>query len=225
MINSFPKSAKELNKLLIQLSLESIDLYEGKQHLGGEIRHLALEDADAPPLAKILASFDSSGGAILSCLRYWDLREKIQKFQQENNISSIYFKETKWKGEIFRFPTTCDQLAVMPQDLAIVSRFKMRVASCFMNFLKRHNIPLHQEKYDEEGEWNEIVTEEIFWDAVKSAQWAWLGCGQVDQPVYDSESRAVAYYFSSYSIYLCDGIGVDFNSTRFEGYTSLTIAD
>lgn len=51
---------------------------------------------------------------------YWAVRETIQKYQQDNRISGIVWKEIAYRGKSVRVPEVHDQLVSVPGDKQIL---------------------------------------------------------------------------------------------------------
>ena len=190
--------------------------------IGREVKHLLLEDPDVDKGTQAIAMFDTDGTFLSDMVNYWDLRDAIHFYQRCENISSIAFVNQKYKGEDFFFPDSMGQLLEMPQDLPIMARHKDRVVAYFLDFVKRYNLPLFQEVWENNESWYEDATpDQILYKAFQCNNAILRGCYE-DHPAKDREGNII-FYYSEYVLILSDGIGDEAKSFYFEAYTQVTV--
>lgn len=202
MKNQLPKSAKQLSQILLDYRTNlvkngTVSDINGTSELAAK---LSIDDPNAPPLAKFLAGINGGKG-IMSCHYYWDFRDAVQEFQVANNISSVEWKTVTWKGEKLRYPTICDQLQCMEQDIPICAKYKNKVTAKYLDFVSRWNLPIFLG--DNDGYYSPSNAETVLAEASKY-QWAQLWRGSDCFPVHSMETRKVLFYVAEY--------GISFNS-------------
>ena len=210
------KSANQLRKIIDDYRQNAIfGGFPDDEKLGELIEEQTLNDPNAPPLAKFLCSMGTKGGAgIVAVARAWEFRDEVVEYQKTNNISSIYWNELDWKGEKVRFPISSHDLAFMPQDGPILTRWKYPTIDKFCDFVSRHNLEhlLYQSVWeDNEDDEREIpVTLPQIYAQAQHYAIAWL-TGGYEKPVYHATedesgiirtSKEIAYYLSEYGLFL-----------------------
>jgi hypothetical protein len=180
------------------------------------IETTTLNDPNAPPLFKFLCSQGSKGGAgIAAMARVWEFQDGIIAHQKRHNISSIYWRELDWRGEKIRYPIASPDLELMPQDGAILSRWKYRTIDKFVDFISRHELQsyLYRQDYEEDEEIDTPVTLCDVYAAAKDFHHATLSGGR-EQPVYLAQetdttgvfktTQTICYHLTEYSLWIDD---------------------
>lgn len=203
MTLKLPKSAKQLNRLLLDYSIDLIKngSLSDVNGMAETATRLASSDPDAPQLAKMLAGI-GEGKGILACYHYWTFRDAVQEFQLTHNISAVEWETAEWKGEQLRYPMIADQLQCLERDIEICSRYKDKTVAKFLDFCDRWHLPIFLE--DKEKGPVLCTAEDVLKEAAKH-QWAWLGHNSDVHPVYCSETDKILYYQAEYSIRLSSG--------------------
>lgn len=214
------RSAKQLcNFLSTQYFTVKPDSIEAG--IGREVKHLMLEDPNAPPLVQFLAGLDIDGADLANTHHYWQQRDLIQEHQLRYRISSIENELVDWKGEKFYQPRHQDPLVVMPQDEAILKRQKSRIVDYFISFVSRHCLPLVQDRG--EAEERDVSLEE-FTQTASTFAIAELWSESIDEEVWWSfESRRLYCYQSDWSIKLCDSLEEDSRAAYFSAATRFVV--
>jgi hypothetical protein len=225
-----PTNAKHLGELLSQAQNAALNINpeSDEARIYREVKHICLEDASVPPLGKFLASIDKDGSGLAGIMQYWDFRDEIEKYQVENNISSISWEAVEWKGEIFRYPSHNTQLTPMPQDPKIVNRHFWKTFLFYRSFVERWHLPLFKDDgdYDKDSSLTEL-------DALATAifnpnAYCELSGGDRHIPVYHYDPKgkglgSVAYYKTEYGLSMHSGFGDDCNGHYFSASTRLAI--
>lgn len=76
---------------------------------------------------------------------YEKYRRKIVEQQIRSNVSSVYWDEVCWKGEIIRFPVISSDLESFPRDWQICARYKRKLVDKFLDFCQRYQYPIVEE--------------------------------------------------------------------------------
>lgn len=122
--------SKELHDYQIRLLKGGIADFNGVgDFIANEAKNYQGEDGG---LIRFMGSM--GGKACLDAHHYWSFRDQIHEYQQKNNVSSVAFQEVNWDGVIIRYPEMEDQLEQMPQDKAIVCRYRDKIVDWFINF-------------------------------------------------------------------------------------------
>jgi hypothetical protein len=209
------ESAKQLTQLIHDYRTNAIiGGFPGDDVIGKQIEADTLSDPDAPQLAKFLCSMGGKGGAgIAAMARVWEYQDQIVAYQKANNISSVLWEELDWKGEKVRFPITHSDLQLMPQDRAVLSRWKWYTAEKFLEFVTRHHLygDLYRIDYEEEGEVEVPVTLADIRIDVRHFDHAMLSGGR-ETPVYLARetgtsdrltvSKEICYHLTEFSLWL-----------------------
>lgn len=133
--------AKQLEKLIVDYITESVkgsipNLQKNKFNL---IAERTLSDPEAPELANAVVNM-FGGDGIFQMMAAWDYRDQVNKFQVENNISSVYFENHTWNGETIEIATFSDQLTLLDEDIEICKRYKEQVGNWFFDFCIKHDL-------------------------------------------------------------------------------------
>lgn len=210
------QSAKQLDRAINDFRKNAFDggFFNNDDQLNEIIKKETLDDPSAPPLAKLLCSMGKKGGlGIATVARVWEFQDRIREYQKSNNISSVLWREVDWLGEKIRFPIASPDLDFMPQDGAILTRWKHKTLDKFADFIRRHNLENLLVKPIYEGDDEEFfpVTLDDVYHYSKSYASAWLTSG-IESPVYlarESDrpgiiemTKEILYYSTDYGIFL-----------------------
>lgn len=219
------KTARQLEDFLTTTRINMIknkNPDSERAKIGREVKHLLLEDPEVDKNTQAIAMFDNDGTFLSGMVDYWDLRDAIHFYQRRENISSIAFSDGGFKGENFYFPDHCGQLLEMPQDLAIMARHKDRVVAYFLDFVKRYNLPLFQEVWENNESWYEDASPDQILHKAFQCNTAMLTYCLDNQPAKD-KNGTILFYYSKYGLRVNIGLGDDSQSFYFEAYTQLTV--
>ncbi|MBE9194211.1 hypothetical protein IQ219_02460 [Synechocystis sp. LEGE 06083] len=209
------ESAKYLSNLIHEYRQNAFHGgFPDDEAIGKHIQQQTLQDPNAPDFAKFLCSQGLKGGAgIAAMARVWEFQDEIVAYQKQHKISSVYWRELDWKGEKIRFPIASLDLALMPQDGAILSRWKYPTIDKFVDFVARHELQpyLYRQDYEEDGEIETPVTLPEVYAAARKLHHASLS-GWEERPVYLSKetatpgvfktSQEICYHLTEYSLWI-----------------------
>ena len=197
------QSAKQLDTMLSEFLSNAINGgFVDSEKLGKKLVKKAQDDPYAPPLAKLLVT-DSTGEMVIAMNRYWRYCKEISDYQKQNNISSVQWESVEWKKEMIRFPNTHMELNFLPQDGAILSRHKNKTVAKYLDFISRHKLDIMLDDYEQDD--YVYVGREYVLNAAKEYDYAWLGHGLENRPVYDGSNlneKVILYYFTEYTLCL-----------------------
>lgn len=181
------ESAKQLSTLIDEFRNNALNGgFNDPPGFNEFIRNETLNDPDAPIIAKFVCGLGDDGGTKMAAVaRVWGFRDRLNDYQRRHNISSIYWRELTWKGEKIRFPATDTDLEFMPQDGAILARWKDRIINRFVSFICCQNIDhlLCRVDYDGEGETETPVSLTEIYTRAKDFDFVSLS-GGTEHPVY-----------------------------------------
>lgn len=213
-------NAKTLSKELFDYQINAMKGGLADIHGVGEI--IAKEAVKCEtPLINFVGSL--GGKACFDIYHYWKYRDEIQDYQIKNNISSVAFQEVNWEGNIIRYPEIEDQLMPMPQDKAIVMRYKDKVVDWFLKFAEKKMASGYELiKKDDDGYSDQdivVTTEDVLKYAVG---FEWAGVTQYNpkpHPVYMMETdengnhidKGIGYWFREFLLFLYKGNPSDTN--------------
>lgn len=197
------ESSKQLDKILSEFQHNAISGgFTDSKLIGEKLVNACKNDPDAPPLAKLLLS-DGNGEMIVAMSRYWQFRDKIADYQKQNNISSVQWESVTWKGEVIRFPNSNIDLNFLSQDGAVLSRHKNKTVAKYLDFVSRHNLEIMLD--DDDNDDYVHISHDYVLNATQKYDYAWLGHGFENRPVYDGENldnKTPLYYFTEYTLCL-----------------------
>lgn len=143
---------------------------------------------------------DAADRINLAAMKFFD---QVCDHQVKNNISSVLWEEVQWNKETLRFPELVGGLKPLPQDKALMSRWKGKVVEKYLDFLARHQLKpfLIREALSSEDIHNPPVSPDFVRELSREADYATLRGGHTF-PVYDCDFGNLLYLCTQYYLSL-----------------------
>lgn len=179
-----PQSAEELNALLTAqrkavMSGHKIVMGNGHPRLRALVEQTFNQTLSSDPMCKFLGL-----EGLESIWTYHDYRERIQKYQVENQISAIEWQVVTLGDRLVSFPQINDQLACLDSDLQVLRNYRTAVVEAWAEYSQNKGLMFwYEDSYrNHSGVYCDVSCENVL-RLANCCEWAMLHDWQDEQEV------------------------------------------
>ena len=201
------KTTEELEKILEE---EFQALHRKKKGLPMDI-----DDAVAEQIERTAGVFGAMLGVDgMARVNYFnDIREQVQKYQLEHNVSGLLIETIELEGKVLRYPQPVEWLLLTDDDKDVMKAARDRVVNFFADYIQSNCVYLSYTLSNKEGgEWDMETTLDFVVHFAADMDWATLstgsilneyevslqvGYGDYHEAAYIDTSGAESWYFNA----------------------------